>query len=356
MEESIGITEYLFSDNFIGGIVKHRISDFVVNEIDREMQVVRLTGEETINFEEYDDQTLEVNTEEDVEVVLEQAKQTLNDEQIDGLRLMLNEKRAGNNDMVIEFECPEVKDDRRKIHDAIKTVPSLLSATDMNANKIRVFFQSTARSAKKRRDLKLDDRIKAKPPSKHVEFVLWKTNIDTMKAVKQLSKMIGARPKYFGVAGNKDKRGITSQRVSCFFSHMKKLRSVKYPSIMKVGNFRFTNEPLHIGDLFGNRFTMIIRNINALGSELIDEKVRKLQELGFVNYFGLQRFGNNNAHPTHLVGLAILKKDYEAAINMVLSPRENASQQENAAREHWVATRDVESTFQLFPEASVTPI
>ena len=43
-----------------------------------------------------------------------------------------------------------------------------------------------------------------------------KTNVDTLEALSQLAKFLSRRARSFGIAGNKDKRGITSQRVTGF--------------------------------------------------------------------------------------------------------------------------------------------
>ena len=42
--------------------------------------------------------------------------------------------------------------------------------------------------------------------------------------------------------------------------------------------------------------------------------------MGFINYFGLQRFGTNAHVPTHLVGVALLRRDFLAALRLVLAP------------------------------------
>jgi tRNA pseudouridine13 synthase len=80
--------------------------------------------------------------------------------------------------------------------------------------------------------------------------------------------------------------------------------------------------------LKGNRFDIVLRNIctNESGEcdvfpsreerlSNITATVKKaaecFQEMGFINYFGMQRFGK--FHDTHLVGIAILKGDYEKA-------------------------------------------
>ena len=45
-----------------------------------------------------------------------------------------------------------------------------------------------------------------------------------------------------------------------------------------------------------------------------------LSESGFINYFGLQRFGTS-ATPTHVVGRSLLKKEFARSVELVLSSR-----------------------------------
>jgi tRNA(Glu) U13 pseudouridine synthase TruD len=43
-----------------------------------------------------------------------------------------------------------------------------------------------------------------------------KKNLESMQALKILANSAGTRDKFFGIAGNKDKRAITLQNVSAF--------------------------------------------------------------------------------------------------------------------------------------------
>lgn len=54
--------------------------------------------------------------------------------------------------------------------------------------------------------------------------------------------------------------------------------------------------------------------------ETIDLRCAWVRERGFINYFGLQRFGSGGA-PTSEVGLAMLKEDWEGAVRLIMTPR-----------------------------------
>ena len=66
---------------------------------------------------------------------------------------------------------------------------------------------------------------------------------------------------------------------------------------LQVGNFSFSRHPLHLGDLSGNLFDIVLRNVRGKPSD-IAAAADALKASGFINYFGLQRFGNEGA-PTH---------------------------------------------------------
>ena len=58
---------------------------------------------------------------------------------------------------------------------------------------------------------------------KYIYFTLFKSNIDTAGAIFRLSKVTGISQKLFSTAGLKDKRGITTQRVSLYNSDVSNL-------------------------------------------------------------------------------------------------------------------------------------
>lgn len=145
-----------------------------------------------------------------------------------------------------------------------------------------------------------------------------------------------------------------------------------------LGNFSYVAEPLKLGDLEGNRFGIVLRNITLAGDEgegegegdastngnsdvahataeggvpaageeapkdgidaaaakaeaavvaagaklkeTVDRRCAWVKERGFINYFGLQRFGTGGA-PTSDIGIAMLKEDWEGAVKLIMKPR-----------------------------------
>jgi len=145
-------------------------------------------------------------------------------------------------------------------------------------------------------------------------FTLEKNNWDTMRAVKEISKRVGVSRKRFSFAGTKDKKAVSTQRVSAYRVPVEKLEKVSIRD-MELRDFGFSDHPVELGDLSGNRFTITVRGINLDKNCLSENLAALTSELsdGFPNFFGLQRFGITRPI-THLVGKKIVLGDIEGAV------------------------------------------
>ncbi len=56
----------------------------------------------------------------------------------------------------------------------------------------------------------------------------------------------------------------------------------------------------------GNRFSVVLRSVRREEAPLVAAACERVKSQGFVNYFGLQRFGKGGA-PSHAIGLALLR-------------------------------------------------
>lgn len=84
---------------------------------------------------------------------------------------------------------------------------------------------------------------------------------------------------------------------------------------------RFVPNGLTLGDLKGNHFTIVLRDVKGASEDALEVSLNSLKQHGFLNYFGMQRFGTSSVL-THTVGCAIMKKDFELASDLILNPRE----------------------------------
>ncbi|RLI88513.1 MAG: tRNA pseudouridine(13) synthase TruD [Candidatus Altiarchaeales archaeon] len=185
----------------------------------------------------------------------------------------------------------------------------------------------------------------------YVHFTLQKYNWDTMKAIKEISRRLGISHKRFGFAGTKDKRALTTQRVSLWNKKIEDLERVRIKDI-KLKDFRYEDERINLGDLLGNRFTVVIRNLEY-DEEIIRERISSLMnELKgqIPSFFGVQRFGT--VRPiTHLVGKEILKKNFKGAVMIYLSMEfEGEDEEVKEVRKTLRETGDFRETLKNFPK------
>ncbi|KAL1131970.1 hypothetical protein AAG570_011581 [Ranatra chinensis] len=170
---------------------------------------------------------------------------------------------------------------------------------------------------------------------KYLHFTLHKENIDITEAVNTLAKLLRTKPNNITYAGTKDKRAKTTQRM-CVNLRPAELLAKHNMRSLTVGNFSYHDKPLHLGHLSGNRFKVAIRDVNG-DDEDVTKAMDSLSKFGFINYFGLQRFGSSASVPTHMIGKAILSADWKLAVELILKPREGERgfKDLKAAREEW---------------------
>lgn len=348
MAKSVGITEFLACPIGIGGVLKSQTSDFVVQELDLEKTLAVLTNTVFIEKIVNNDPT-ELSPE-----AVSQLNSLVGTETCDKLIRLTQQIAGGSHESMIEIPSPDDKQERTVIHQSIRQyAPMLTSSTDLPTNTIKIYPAKLAHSFNKRQKHGLDSRGAKKQPAKYVKFVMHKENVDTMKALKIIGKATGIKDKCFGVAGNKDKKAITTQNVTVFANYLEKLQNSRLPPNIQIGDFRYTEEELRIGDLFGNKFEIVLREIHLSDIEKLSESIKVLESSGFINYFGLQRFGNSIENSTHSIGLALILKNYLHAVDLILGPRQVGNPLEQQARENWAAYHDVERSLTEFPHFCV---
>jgi len=150
-------------------------------------------------------------------------------------------------------------------------------------------------------------------------FLLHKVNKDTNDAINQLAVKLRIRPDNFGYAGMKDRRAWTTQWVS--------LRKMEPCNVLRVGrsvhgvyvgNFRYAKTSLKLGMLRGNQFRIALRNASGTDEEM-EQAMTSLRDNGFINYYGLQRFGTVVSTPTHEIGKYLLQGTSTIIITTILS-------------------------------------
>ena len=139
-------------------------------------------------------------------------------------------------------------------------------------------------------------------------YLLEKHNIDSNHAIIEIKKKSGLKLRVLGI---KDAKAETSQYASC--EQTKNLPRYVITPKTKLTLRGFLRTPLSKSALIGNSFKI---KINEASDNDIQPFLLELNNIA--NFYGLQRFGSERM-VTHLVGKALLLRNYNKAIEYLLS-------------------------------------
>ncbi|KAF0687897.1 Aste57867_20389 [Aphanomyces stellatus] len=273
------------------------------------------------------------------------------------------EQDKTDSELVYHFQPCTSKEERTALHTLVREFGAELVVGDTVSKPTGeqiVRLRPLKVKGNKRKDV--DQRGNKETPWPHnrpnyLKFILCKKNKETVDAMLHMSKILHLSPNTFNYAGTKDKRGLTSQWVTAYRVPRETVAKINqnknfkdfdaYPFL--VGNFEYVHDPLVLGDLEGNEFSMVLRNIPADVSDAeIDRAVDAWADHGFVNYFGLQRFGTKSI-PSHTVGRALLRKDFKLAVDLILLPKAGDATKIKEARQHFQQYKDISAALRMFP-------
>ncbi len=177
-----------------------------------------------------------------------------------------------------------------------------------------------------------------------------KTNVETHHAVRDLSRRLRISQRRIGWAGTKDKRAITTQRMSL-------------DGVVLQGPIAFHNvvieplgraaHPISLGDLQGNAFTIVVRALKGPRErieEMLADVLSGIRTVGGVpNFFGIQRFGSIRP-VNHLVGRALIEGARERAVmTYIAQPFPDEPPEIQAARQLIGTTYDFKEGLKRMP-------
>ncbi|XP_047986522.1 pseudouridylate synthase 7 homolog [Leguminivora glycinivorella] len=311
-EEEIGVTEYINDHEGFLGVIKSRYSDFQVSEINLNGEIAKLTNtkppQPPVDKDVEQDEDLLLNKY-NVEILPMDEWDRIN-------KLAVSEASSEK----VEIDVTGMsKEERTKIHDAVKKAfgDSIVGSTVGDGDKKLVRFE------RYRKGVRIDNRVKWVWGGEHVHFILHKENCDTMDAAQRLAERLrmNLRPSSLGYAGTKDRRAKTSQWFSARKLDPRRLAgAARDLRDIHIGNYTFHDTHLKLGMLKGNRFRIALRNVTA-PEDSVEKACQLLNENGFINYYGLQRFGTRADTPTYEIGKSMLKGEFQEAINGILRPR-----------------------------------
>lgn len=211
--------------------------------------------------------------------------------------------------------------------------------------------------------------------------VLRKYQCEHQVAFQNVARALRCRAGDIGLAGIKDMQAITYQYCTLRNADPKAVqrandtlgKRVQLSGCVGVRNFL-----LDRGHLLGNRFEIVIRNLkrvrrrHAEGDEPweeqtvplqpshIDAMVKRVEDFGFINFYGEQRVGDAGFRRrvgvrSFDVGRAMLQRDFALAIDLIMTGRSSQvyspGEEEKKAREVWkTSDGDARATLKAFPK------
>ncbi len=170
-------------------------------------------------------------------------------------------------------------------------------------------------------------RIKAKPEDFRVEellgispekrgpyalFRVEKRNLTTLEAQVRLAKRLGLPPSAIRFPALKDKVAVAVQHCTVKVGKGRVLNQI-HGSGFSATLVGFLPRPLGPKDLWGNHFTVVLRDIPQEEVERVRGRFQLLAHEGLPNYFDLQRFGSWSAK-LGFPGKHLLLGDWEKAL------------------------------------------
>lgn len=150
------------------------------------------------------------------------------------------------------------------------------------------------------------EEIPAYEPSgagEHLFLWIEKRDVSANDLVHHVARTLRCSPRDIGVAGLKDRRAVTRQYLSVPAKLAAEVPQIDTDRI-KVLRSALHGNKLKTGHLRGNRFSIVIRDVGDSAAERAAAILRRIQLMGFPNYYGSQRFGHNRE--TLRLGLDLL--------------------------------------------------
>jgi tRNA pseudouridine13 synthase len=169
-------------------------------------------------------------------------------------------------------------------------------------------------------------------------YRLEKSGIGTPEAVRFLTRAWSLRPEDVAFAGLKDRYGLTGQMISVRRGPRRNLAGRGF----KVNYLGRSRRPAARGTIAGNRFRIVLRDLDPEGAERVGRRARAAAGDGFPNYYDDQRFGSLRGTGGAFIARALLDGDFEEALRLAVAcpareDRSRTRRRRQALREKWGA-------------------
>ena len=202
------------------------------------------------------------------------------------------------------------------------------------------------------------DEISSPPPpaidGRYTVVALRVRNWETNRLVRELARALHISRRRIGFAGTKDKRALTTQLFSFENVPPEAIKTLRMKDL-EVLDVSRSERPLEIGDLVGNRFQIVVRDLTVAAdrvNSIAEETARQIRSFGgFPNFFGIQRFGSVRAI-THVVGRHIVRGEFKEAVQTyVANPIEGEGSESYEVRAALRDTGDVHAALRSYPKS-----
>ncbi|MBE0526483.1 MAG: tRNA pseudouridine(13) synthase TruD [Candidatus Thorarchaeota archaeon] len=149
----------------------------------------------------------------------------------------------------------------------------------------------------------------------YVTFTVQKMGLSTMDVSTIIASSLRLPRNLVSYSGLKDKRAVTVQRMSAPTRAARGLGELELSNI-EIRDIEYSKHLVQIGDLLGNRFTILLRDIDVSPERALEVAEDVLPQ-PLLNYFGIQRFGIARPN-THVAGKFLIKRDFEGMIRSIL--------------------------------------
>ena len=141
----------------------------------------------------------------------------------------------------------------------------------------------------------------------HIYLLLEKTGANTDWVATQLANLSGLKSVDIGYAGLKDRHAVTRQWFSLHMPNQPEPDWSALPDSIRLLSKTRHEKKLKTGAIKQNNFELCIRNLQC-DKTLLNDRLEIIRESGVPNYFGIQRFGRNNANVSRFIALKGNKK------------------------------------------------
>lgn len=138
----------------------------------------------------------------------------------------------------------------------------------------------------------------------HTYVWIEKLGLTTMDAVNRIARVLGIQARDVGYAGMKDRHATTRQWLSLPSVPPETALALDL-SGMRVLDARRHGNKLRVGHLRGNRFEVVLQDVQPSEAEVLSARLAELGRVGVPNRYGQQRFGS--AGDNLQTGLEVLR-------------------------------------------------